>query len=72
MSSAYEQIQFSLENGVGIITLNLPERLNSFTDAMHVELTRALDELEACSSLRGLILTGAGRGFCAGQNLGGT
>lgn len=70
MSSAYEQIQFSLENGVGIITLNRPERLNSFTDAMHVELARALDELEACLSLRGLILTGAGRGFCAGQDLG--
>ncbi|MBO1112558.1 2-(1,2-epoxy-1,2-dihydrophenyl)acetyl-CoA isomerase PaaG [Bordetella petrii] len=70
MTQAYEQIRFTLEDGVGIITLNRPDRLNSFTAAMHAELARALDTLEACDGLRGLVLTGAGRGFCAGQDLG--
>ena len=54
---------FSLRQGVGRITLNRPERLNNFTEAMHAELARALDALEACEGLRGLIVTGAGRGF---------
>lgn len=70
MTQAYEQIRFALENGVGVITLNRPERLNSFTAVMHAELARALDALEACAGLRGLVITGAGRGFCAGQDLG--
>lgn len=66
----YAQIRFTLENGVGRITLNRPERLNSFTEAMHAELARALDALEAEPGLRGLVISGAGRGFCAGQDLG--
>ncbi|MCD0504608.1 enoyl-CoA hydratase [Bordetella petrii] len=69
MTQAYEQIRFSLEDGVGIITLNRPDRLNSFTSAMHAELARALDTLENCAVLRGVVITGAGRGFCAGQDL---
>lgn len=70
MTQGYEQIQFTLENGVGTITLNRPDRLNSFTAVMHGELARALDALEHCAELRGVIITGAGRGFCAGQDLG--
>jgi len=70
MSQQYEQIRFTLEDGVGTITLNRPDRLNSFTAVMHGELARALDELEACTTLRGVVITGAGRGFCAGQDLG--
>ncbi len=70
MTQEYEQIQFTLDNGVGMITLNRPDRLNSFTAVMHGELARALDTLEACDELRGLVITGAGRGFCAGQDLG--
>ncbi len=66
----YTQILFTLENGVGRITLNRPGRLNSFTEIMHAELARALDTLEAEPGLRGLVITGAGRGFCAGQDLG--
>ena len=61
--AGYAQIRFSLRQGVGRITLNRPERLNNFTEAMHAELARALDALEACEGLRGLIVTGAGRGF---------
>src|SRR5690606_774846 len=70
MMHAYEQIQFTLDEGVGVITLNRAERLNSFTAVMHGELARALDTLEACPELRGVVITGAGRGFCAGQDLG--
>src|SRR5690606_35037705 len=70
MTQGYEQIQFTLDDGVGVITLNRPDRLNSFTAVMHGELARALDTLEACDALRGLVITGAGRGFCAGQDLG--
>ncbi|WP_313372144.1 2-(1,2-epoxy-1,2-dihydrophenyl)acetyl-CoA isomerase PaaG [Achromobacter animicus] len=67
---AFTQIQFTLERGVGVITLNRPERMNSFTEVMHGELSRALDLLEGHDNLRGLVITGAGRGFCAGQDLG--
>ncbi|WP_278490620.1 2-(1,2-epoxy-1,2-dihydrophenyl)acetyl-CoA isomerase PaaG [Achromobacter insolitus] len=70
VGGGYTQIRFTLERGVGVITLNRPDRLNSFTEVMHAELARALDVLEADSGLRGLIITGAGRGFCAGQDLG--
>ncbi len=69
-AAAYTQIEFTLDDGVGRIVLNRPDRMNSFTEVMHHELARALDTLEAFDGLRGLILTGAGRGFCAGQDLG--
>jgi 2-(1,2-epoxy-1,2-dihydrophenyl)acetyl-CoA isomerase len=55
--------------GYRIITLNRPDRLNAFNEAMHRELMAALDEVEADRSCRALVLTGAGRGFCAGQDL---
>ncbi|WP_310630354.1 2-(1,2-epoxy-1,2-dihydrophenyl)acetyl-CoA isomerase PaaG [Paraburkholderia sp.] len=53
---------------VATVTLNRPDKLNSFTRAMHRELAAALDEVEAAGA-RALVLTGAGRGFCAGQDL---
>lgn len=62
----YESIIFSAADGVARITLNRPDRLNSFTKAMHVELRDALASLR---DARVVILTGAGRGFCAGQDL---
>ena len=52
-----------------IITLNRPQRLNSFTEDMHRELKAALDAAEADSNCRAMLITGAGRGFCAGQDL---
>ncbi len=52
-----------------IITLNRPQRLNSFTEDMHRALKAALDDIEADSTCRALLITGAGRGFCAGQDL---
>src|SRR5215218_2542682 len=52
-----------------IITLNRPQRLNSFTEDMHLALKAALDAAEADSTCRAILITGAGRGFCAGQDL---
>ena len=54
---------------VRTLTLNRPEALNSFTGAMHAELRAALDAAAADSAVRCVVLTGAGRGFCAGQDL---
>ena len=66
---SYEQIVFARADGVARITLNRPDRLNSFTTHMHEEVRAALQEVRADASLRVLLLTGAGRGFCAGQDL---
>jgi 2-(1,2-epoxy-1,2-dihydrophenyl)acetyl-CoA isomerase len=63
---AYETIDFKLDGGIARLTLNRPDRLNSFTVQMHEEVADALSKLEGA---RCLILTGAGRGFCAGQDL---
>src|SRR5688500_359473 len=62
----YETIDFKVEAGIARITLNRPDKLNSFNVAMHHELRHALDSL---GDARVVILTGAGRGFCAGQDL---
>jgi 2-(1,2-epoxy-1,2-dihydrophenyl)acetyl-CoA isomerase len=56
-------------DGYRVLTLNRPDRLNSFNEAMHAELMSALVEAETDSQCRALVLTGAGRGFCAGQDL---
>jgi 2-(1,2-epoxy-1,2-dihydrophenyl)acetyl-CoA isomerase len=65
---ATETILFSLENGAARLTLNRPDRLNSFTVQMHAEVAQALGEVER-GGARVLLITGAGRGFCAGQDL---
>jgi 2-(1,2-epoxy-1,2-dihydrophenyl)acetyl-CoA isomerase len=54
---------------VRTLTLNRPQALNSFTSAMHVELMAALDAAASDAGVRSIVLTGAGRGFCAGQDL---
>ncbi|MES2296544.1 MAG: 2-(1,2-epoxy-1,2-dihydrophenyl)acetyl-CoA isomerase PaaG [Pseudomonadota bacterium] len=65
----FENITYELKDGVAQLTLIRPDKLNSFTQAMHLEVRAALDALEADGSARVLVLTGAGRGFCAGQDL---
>ena len=65
----YENILFQSEQGIARITLNRPDRLNSFNVAMHEELRDAIAKVRADASSRVLLLTGAGRGFCAGQDL---
>ncbi len=62
----YETITFTNTEQIARLTLNRPDRLNSFTRAMHAELQSALDDAK---DARVVILTGAGRGFCAGQDL---
>ncbi len=69
MTTDYEAIRLQVAAGVATLTLNRPERLNSFTAAMHEELRAALAEVRADRRVRCLVLTGAGRGFCAGQDL---
>lgn len=65
-----DTVLLDLEKGVARLTLNRPERLNAFTPQMHAELRAALDEVEADGNVRAFLITGAGRGFCAGQDLG--
>jgi 2-(1,2-epoxy-1,2-dihydrophenyl)acetyl-CoA isomerase len=65
----YESIRHSSAAGIARVTLNRPDRLNSFTAKMHEELRDALATVRADTSARVLLLTGAGRGFCAGQDL---
>jgi len=66
---SYESIVLDVADGIARITLNRPDRLNSFTASMHAELRDALAKVAADENARVLLLTGAGRGFCAGQDL---
>ncbi len=65
----FENIIFTVEAGIARLTLNRPDKLNSFTGAMHAELRTALDHVQNDKNVRVLVLTGAGRAFCAGQDL---
>lgn len=65
---AYKTILFGCDGNLARLTLNRPDRLNSFTAEMHQEVADALDGLAALGA-RALLITGAGRGFCAGQDL---
>jgi 2-(1,2-epoxy-1,2-dihydrophenyl)acetyl-CoA isomerase len=66
---SYDTIVFSVDGAIARLTLNRPDKLNSFNTQMHREVQHALGRLPA-SGARVLVLTGAGRGFCAGQDLG--
>ena len=66
---SYQFILVAVEDGVMKITLNRPEVLNSFTLAMSQELRKALEAARGDKSVRAVLITGAGRGFCAGQDL---
>lgn len=66
---SYQHILFDLSGGIARLTLNRPDRLNSFNTLMHAEVRDALEKVRA-GGARVLVITGAGRGFCAGQDLG--
>ncbi len=68
---SYETLETSLEERILTVTLNRPERLNAFTDTMMRELLDLLDEVDRDDQIRVVVFTGAGRGFCAGADLGG-
>ncbi|MCG5481146.1 MAG: enoyl-CoA hydratase/isomerase family protein, partial [Ensifer alkalisoli] len=60
----------SLADGVLSLTLNRPDKLNAFNEEMHLELRAGFEHAHADENVRAVLLTGAGRGFCAGQDLG--
>jgi enoyl-CoA hydratase/carnithine racemase len=66
---AYEQIITDVADGVFTVTLNRPDRLNAWTNTMCRELIAAFDQADADDEVRVIIVTGAGRGFCAGADL---
>jgi 2-(1,2-epoxy-1,2-dihydrophenyl)acetyl-CoA isomerase len=66
----FDTIQYAAADGIARLTLNRPDRLNSFTVAMHEEVARVLADAEADPAVRVVVVSGAGRGFCAGQDLG--
>ncbi len=66
---AYETIQYDVSEGVATITLNRPDSLNSVNEQLGRELIDALRSAEKDAAARALVLTGAGRAFCAGQDL---
>ncbi|MCZ6853151.1 MAG: enoyl-CoA hydratase-related protein [Gammaproteobacteria bacterium] len=65
----YEQILFEVRGAVGVMTLNRPERLNAWTYQMSSELVDAIDHCNANDDIGAMIITGAGRGFCAGADI---
>lgn len=66
---SYQNILFRTQDGIARLVLNRPDKLNSFNTQMHEEVRDALSHLQADPFARVLLLTGAGRGFCAGQDL---
>ena len=66
---AYQDIEYRVEDPVAVITLNRPDRLNAMTTRMLAEIRHASAAAEADSRVVGIILTGAGKGFCAGMDL---
>src|SRR5258708_2632970 len=66
---AYEQIIYEVADNIGTIALNRPEKLNAFTGIMMNEMLDAFDKADADDNVRAIIVTGAGRAFCAGADL---
>ena len=66
---AYEQIQYDVADGIATITMNRPDKLNAFTGTMMAEMIDAFDKVDADDDVRVVIVTGAGRAFCAGADL---
>ncbi|MEI9984970.1 MAG: crotonase/enoyl-CoA hydratase family protein [Aliidongia sp.] len=66
---SFETILYAVEDGILTITLNRPEKLNAFTNRMLHELIEAFDRADADDAVRAVIVTGAGRAFCAGADL---
>ncbi|MDQ3107222.1 MAG: enoyl-CoA hydratase-related protein, partial [Actinomycetota bacterium] len=67
----YGQILYEVTDGVALVTLNRPEKLNAMTAQMGAEMSDAMAEADEDDAVRAVIVTGAGKGFCAGADLGG-
>ena len=70
MSQTYETIQYSVEDGIATLTLHRPERMNAFTAQMMLEMIDCFDVIDADDAVKAVIVTGSGRAFCAGADLG--
>ena len=66
---SWETILFETIDGVGLLTLNRPDKLNAFNDRLHEDIAEALTLVERDDIIRALVITGAGRGFCSGADL---
>jgi enoyl-CoA hydratase/carnithine racemase len=69
VTGPYENIRYAVTEGVATVTLHRPERLNAFTHPMGDEIIAAFDEADADDAVRVVVVTGQGRGFCAGADL---
>src|SRR4051794_6688326 len=67
----FETLLYAVEEGIATITLNRPDKLNAFNTQMMKDMIAAFDATDADDAVRVVIVTGAGRGFCAGADLGG-
>ena len=70
-SGTYETIELTVDDGIAVVTLDRPDRLNAFTVGMQRELCDAFDRIDDDDDVRAVVVTGRGRGFCAGADLGG-
>lgn len=66
---AFDEILLEKKEGVAVVTLNRPERFNSFTTSMYREFPRIVDQLRRDDEVKAVILTGSGKGFCAGSDV---
>ena len=66
---SYNTIEYEVEGGVAVLKLNRPDALNSFTAEMHGEVREVLANAAEDKAVRAVLITGNGRGFCAGQDL---
>ena len=66
----FQSVEFGFDEGVAWLTFNRPDKLNSFTASMHEEIKEVLDRIQQSHDVRCLVITGNGRGFSAGQDLG--
>ena len=69
VAETYQQIAYEVEDGILTLTLNRPDALNAFTPRMQQELIDACDRIDADDAVRAVVVTGRGRGFCAGADL---
>src|SRR5213075_2484539 len=68
---AYDTVLYDVTDRICTITLNRPDKLNAWTRQMHLDLKDAMQQAGGDAEIRAIILTGAGRGFCAGADMGG-